>query len=793
VFHLWQRFFGREGRVPEKKLQSALLRISLLVGLPILIHIPAALLGLSLDPIWFYSGLVQGVTHGPLSGQPFLDPNVGFSTEALGRLAARDWLSGRPPWWNPYSGVGLPLAGEMQAGAFALPLLFLVLLPEGVLLFKIATMILAGFATYALLRELLLSPLAATVGGLLYELNGSFAWTPGEEVIGGTLAFIPLLLYGIERARRSEGRGSGVVWIALAICGLVYYGFPETAYIAGLLAAFWAIFRWVEGDDRRAFAGRVAYGLLLGLLLSAPLLVAFGDCIFSSGFPSNHLFGLCHLPPQAAVTLFLPYALGTLHSNFGSPVLAAVWGRLGGYGGALLILMAMAGVVGKREPGLRLLLAAWIALAWAKSFGVQPVTALLNFLPGMLDTAFYRYAPPVWGLALVILAAFVLDEAWEEKTHIPAWVYALFALLLAASVLMAWPGWSFWRWPEGPSHAAFKALLRSLLSSSLGLGLVVWAWRALRGERRRFVLSALLLAEACGLFVVPTLSGVHPGRLDEGLLHYLKGHLGLSRFYTLGPFQPNYGAAFQLASLNYNYLPVAYEWELYVRHHLFPLLQASRGSIFWPSWPRYPAVAGRECLLDHLKRYEEMGVKYVVADADDDPFRPSPQHPLDGNFRRLSEDSRETASQNETALAHRVYQDELVSVWELRHPAPYFEVEDGRSAILTPLSREQVRVQSTTSVTLLRRELFDPGWRVKIDGRRAGLFRSGPIFQAVRLPAGTHEVSFIYAPPHETAAWMAASVGLLALFAEALLAVRPQSRDGRRNGSANPHGSSWPA
>ena len=43
--------------------------------------------------------------------------------QALGHLVATDWFSGHVPWWNPYEGLGVPLAGDMQSGAFFPPTL----------------------------------------------------------------------------------------------------------------------------------------------------------------------------------------------------------------------------------------------------------------------------------------------------------------------------------------------------------------------------------------------------------------------------------------------------------------------------------------------------------------------------------------------------------------------------------------------------------------------------------------------------------------------------------------------
>ena len=72
--------------------------------------VTASYFGLSTNPIWFDSGVVYGTHNGLLPGLPYIDPNVGFTTQALGHLAAEDWLHGVIPWWNPYSGIKLPLA-----------------------------------------------------------------------------------------------------------------------------------------------------------------------------------------------------------------------------------------------------------------------------------------------------------------------------------------------------------------------------------------------------------------------------------------------------------------------------------------------------------------------------------------------------------------------------------------------------------------------------------------------------------------------------------------------------------
>jgi hypothetical protein len=56
------------------------------------------------------SGLVLAPHRGVTGGIPWNDPNTSYATQALAGLSADEWLRGIVPW-NPYTGVGMPLAG----------------------------------------------------------------------------------------------------------------------------------------------------------------------------------------------------------------------------------------------------------------------------------------------------------------------------------------------------------------------------------------------------------------------------------------------------------------------------------------------------------------------------------------------------------------------------------------------------------------------------------------------------------------------------------------------------------
>jgi hypothetical protein len=111
-----------------------------------------------------------------------------------------------------------------------------------------------------------------------------------------------------------------------------------------------------------------------------------------------------------------------------------------------------------------------------------------------------------------------------------------------------------------------------------------------------------------------------------------------------------------------------------------------------------------------------------------------------------------------------VYRSRVADVYELPHPAHYFEAEGGPCA-LSPQSREGVHASCKTPAVLIRRELFYPGWRAYVNGKRAQI-RADSIFEAINLPTGNSRISFVYSPTHIGWAFAAMIAGLLAICAQ---------------------------
>ena len=57
-----------------------------------------------------------------------------------------------------------------------------------------------------------------------------------------------------------------------------------------------------------------------------------------------------------------------------------------------------------------------------------------------------------------------------------------------------------------------------------------------------------------------------------------------------------------------------------------------------------------------------------------------------------------------------------------------------------------VRLDSSTPRILVFSETFIPGWEATLDGEPIEIWRANAYYQAVWVPAGTHEIVFRYQP-----------------------------------------------
>ncbi|MGI4747195.1 MAG: hypothetical protein ACRYGI_18410 [Janthinobacterium lividum] len=833
----------------------------LLLAMPVLVHLPELAGLISSDPLLLVSGLGIDVPGGVLlPGQPgWIDGNAGVTVQALGRLVARDWAHGIVPWWNPYAGLGVPLAGEYQPAAFFLPWVLLLGFDNGVLLLKVTLQIVAGLGCWGLGRRLGFVRPVAAMSGLLFAFNGSFAWASDAPI--QPMAFLPLILLGVEQARDRAGWTGGWLTLGFGLGWSLLAGFPETAFLDGLLVLAWSLVRLVgQGRNWPGLARRLALGGVFGLLLAGPQLVAFIDFL-PDAFVGSHAGPIVSPLPAAGFAMWL---MPWLHGPIQLDRMADLWFGLGGYLGAAPVLLAGVGLAvrGGRERALRWMLVDWVVLVVGKTAELQPFAALADAIPMMTHAVVSRYATASVELAIILLACFTVDD-WCRSRILTRKRIAIglagFSAIVLLCLVLAWP------------VSRTRLGIPWLLSLSL-LVMVAGTLTTLLGRpatRRRLGGVALVaVGEALILFAVPLASGRTGGHLDTGTIAFLRANLGLQRFTTLGgALVPNYGAYWGLASINHNLIPVPRRWSDYLHRAIDP--DSDPVQFYGADGGNLAGIRRRATALAlRIDALAALGVRYLLQDRGHDwlavpavpedgradagftgldgsnvltatyPHGPPPTMQVGrlsvmlGTFQSRSSgpllatlcngtDCAHGSADLETAvdngamsirldrtvtirpdqpfrltlahpngarvaiwLWHRgeavapslprlglqdgfasrlalVHRGEAADIYALPDPAAYAEV-DGPCQ-LQIVSRTRMIADCTASGTLVRRELFLPGWTFRIAGVRQPVAREGELFQSAALPIGHSEIEFAYAPPHAMLGWCALLLALAML------------------------------
>ncbi len=423
-----------------------LVPLLVVAGAVIVGNLPALIHRVTTDPLLITAYLTEP-TSSILPGQPFIDPNSGYTTQALGHLAALDWLHGHIPWWNPFEGIGAPLAGEMQSGAF-FPLTLLLVWREGLLLLQMVIELASGGAAYLLVRRLGLGRACSTAAGVAFALCGTYAWFSHAPI--RPVALLPICLLGVElafAASATAGRRGGWILLAIGLALSILAGFPETTFIDAVFLAWWSVLRAIETDRSLwlSIVRKLVAGVAAGLALAAPLLVAFADYLPAADTGPHTAALRTSVPVVGASQLVLPYALGPILAFVSRApnvqTLTLVWGNVGGYLSSTLIAAALVGLVGARHRFLRIGLAVWIGVSLLRTFGFPPLVDLFAVIPGLRAAAFYRYANGSWELATVVLAGFGIDDVARSLVRRRTLVVAA-AITFLAGVWATLASWS---------------------------------------------------------------------------------------------------------------------------------------------------------------------------------------------------------------------------------------------------------------------------------------------------------------------------------------------------------------
>ena len=842
---------------------------------PFLGNLPAILQLTKYQPESKTSGIAFITKLGYLPSQSYIDPNVGYNSQAVGHAAALAWLHGHIPWWNFDAAMGMPLAASIQNASF-FPLVLLQALSDGSLWFHVGLEVIACVATFLLLRELKCSPLAATAGGIAFGIGGGFAWLTNAPA--NPLPFLPMCLLGIEYAVNSTGarRRGGWIVLALGVWLSIVSGFPEVTVLDGGVVACWFLLR--VGQHHRDWRGILTRGALgggVGVLLSLPVLNAF-ERLIHHGQIGSHTVALADLTiPKAGVTqLVAPYLFGGIFDMppTKDPSVFYSWSKIGGYTGIMLFVLAIGGLIGAiwhhRERLLRCLLGAWALLFLGSAYGVPVLHQIVEHVPGLEHIATFRYATGSTLLCMCVLAAFCLDDVLEGNA-----LRSLTQLMPGMAAALGAFAYGFFGTPVGRAWAHEHLpswYWGSIVIFGAGiLAMLTCVAVAYVGRRRLAygVLCALLVAETLGFFVVPILAWPRAVHYDTAPVAFLKANLGTQRFYSISPISPNYGTFYGVASLDASDLPISGNWSHFVATKLDPCILPWQ---FGNGGPIAHCIPPLFEFIKHNASYEEAGVKYLLMahqtllhgflqpqhraksglptpdgaavmqllwsapsyypggmlsaididlyhgvpspltttvctdhvctsatpgapGADGTPFvlaapltlgqtlkvtlTATNASPIQVMTSARDYESPATVIADGAVLARQaqakfvyeptsipmlVDQTPSTNIYLLPHVVP---LATAPGCDVTVHSWTSMRVHCATASVLTFRMLANPGWKASVSGKSAPITTFQGVYQRITVPKGTSTVSFSYAPPDATIAWLAALLGVLAIVA----------------------------
>lgn len=713
------------------------------------------------DSVYVYSGVAVGVGARILPGYSTIDPNVGYTSFALGARAAHSILSGHLPLWNHYEGFGAPLLGEMQSAAM-FPLTLLLAIPHGQAIEWALLQFVAGVGAFLFFKRFGLGTTAALAGGLAFELNGVFAWL--KDAPCHPVAFLPWLFFAVESVRvavlekltwleRAPAICLGAVMGSLAL----YAGFPEVLYLYSLLLLAWVGFRMVglSGRQKVTFVSDLLLTGFIALLFGAPLLVSFVDFlgVSSLGQHDPGFYGIW-LNPGALVQYVMPYVFGPIFT-FGSDnqTLMATWGRTGGYIGFAPIVFALAGIFLSDRRSVKTFLLGWVIIAVGVTHGLPGIYQAFMMLPLVEVSASFRYLNISWIFCIIFLSVLFIDSVVTvppiKLRKILEWAVGGGLILITMAGARAWPTLSA-SWAG--KHYEWAFIIGALLSVAILSSLIFAVARYSTPMSMATLMTGIMVVEAAAWFLLPYLSYPRHGEIDNDAVSFLQANIGYQRVIDAGKggLSPNYGSYFRIPLVNYNDLPAPQLTGQYIKANLDPYADPN---VFIPDWGNLSSEqqADRQKIFrERLSRYAQAGVKYVLAGTSFDK-------------------ALEQGSVFDAKLVHR---SRSMNIYQLSDTRDYFSAP---SCALVSLSRDRINTSCAHPSKLSRLELFMRGWSATVNGYPVPIARSDGVFQTIDLPAGEAKIEFAFCPPGFKPALALAGVTLLlvlATVASALLGIR---------------------
>jgi len=347
------------------------------------------------------------------------------------KLGVELFSEGKLPLWNPYIGVGQPLAADSTYHLFS-PLIFGFFLP--VEFWDIPLLIalwIAGIFTFLFLRNLGLGFIAATAGGIFYVLSGGFTWyltNPNMMV----MTFTPFILYSLEKIFQNNNP-KYIIFTSIAFSFAILGAHLETIVLQLLFVGLYVGYRiiytsisdhgiiQVQTQNRIVLGAKrmlswSVLGLIGGLGLSAFFIFPVYEFIENGILEHDETTGVMASNPIGLLSAFVPYILGPMHGYWTQDITGiGLWG----YVGIFALFFSIVGVwlstknnsIHKYTPVFFLAVSVFFIM---KVVGV-PVVNWIGYLPILNLLTYGNYTAVIIPFGFAVAAAFGIDSLHKIK------------------------------------------------------------------------------------------------------------------------------------------------------------------------------------------------------------------------------------------------------------------------------------------------------------------------------------------------------------------------------------------
>jgi hypothetical protein len=770
-----------------------------------------------IDPLW-QPLAPEGYTHA--SNHILSDQVYAFLPWKV--FTVRSLRQGHLPLWNPYINGGQPFVGNAQSAIFSPFNLLAYLLPlyPSYAITAVLRLFVAGIFTFLFTREIGLSKPAALLAMVAFTFSGPMIVWVGYP-LSPVMAWLPAMLLTIERAL---SRKSALYTMAsgLTVGAQFLGGHPETSFHVVLAWTAYSLYRAValEGWQlSKLFPQllRIAAAATVGVLLAAAQLVPFVEALLQSAVLAARQAGTtgtasCFLTRlllewqkwPTAITTVLPRYFGTpLDKSYLYPYSNAV--EQNAYVGVLPLALAVAATLQsiRRRSSPRRNLVLFFGLLAGVCLGVAirlPLLNAINYLP-LFSISRNERIRLIYAFAVAVLAGLGLDgigrghRCWHRTTLRVLALLALINLVLIALIYVGFVvfgdeiirfghafveaqwGTPYYSRPLEYYYAQVEEKYERGLASSTDVvmylpALIALACIALHrwGQRRRLYTSvwtyAVLGLTTLDLFVVgmpfnPTIASEHIFPKPDAI-QFLEQDLEIYRVTgTDLALYPNSGMLFGISDIR--------GYDAVVPWRYVNLIDRVEGHYRFGINSLFTQVDSS--LLDLLN------VKYVLTDQE-----------LDGRWELAYTGTGGIhVYRNRSVLprAFVVYHAEVVDsaarslqrttdgAFDFREsvvlegaPEDWTEPPKvpSKPAVVRIVdyepNRVSVEVETAADGLLILTDTYVPGWKALLDGQATRLYVADHAFRAVVVPAGVHQVEFVYRPLAFEVGW---SVSLLTL------------------------------